>query len=240
MSKTAEPSPSSRRPTSPRRGTRAVTAPETREPVIAATIVVILAVTEGELQVLLVHRSAEPQAGLWALPGGRWSGGESLHDAADRKLVDETGVTNVYLEQLFTVSRLDPQQPSIAVAYFALVEASTVRLRQDEAWPAAWHPVRALPALAFDNNRVIEQAVVRVGAKLDYTNIAYGLLPEQFTLRELQTVYEAILGRPLDRRNFRKRMLSTALIEPAEGQRRGGAHRPAQLYRFTSREPVFL
>jgi 8-oxo-dGTP diphosphatase len=120
------------------------------------------------------------------------------------------------------------------------VEASRVRLREEEAWRPAWHPVEDLPPLAFNNERVIAQAVERVGAKLDYTNIAYGLLPDLFTIRELQTTYEAILRRPLDRRNFRKRMLSTGIIEATDELRRRGAHRPAQLFRFSSHEPVVL
>ncbi len=208
---------------------------------LVATIVVIFAVIEGKLRVLLVHRSSEPEQGKWALPGGRWDGSESLDESAARKLREETGAKGVYLEQLFTTSNLDPSRPAaVAVAYFALVEANRVRLRQEEAWRPAWHCVADLPDLAFHNNRVIEQAVARVRAKLEYTNIAYGLLPEQFTLRELQETYEAIHQRPLDRRNFRKRMLSTGIIEPTGAYRREGAHRPAALYRFTSREPVFL
>ncbi len=211
----------------------------TAAPVVAA-IVAIFAVREGALQVLLVHRSAAPEEDAWALPGGRWDGVESLEAAATRVLGRETGVKNLYLEQLFTTSGLDAAQPSVAVAYFALVEAATVRLRQEESWQPAWFAVNELPPLAFKNNEVIDQAVRRVGAKLDYTNIAYGLLPEQFTLRELQITYEAILGKPLDRRNFRKRMISTGVIEATSDTRREGAHRPATLYRFVSREPVFL
>lgn len=207
---------------------------------VVATIVVILAIIEARLQVLLIHRSAPPEEGKWALPGGRWDGSESLQASAQRKLVEETGASDLYLEQLFTMSGLDHAQPSVAVAYFALVEASQVRLREEAAWPPAWHPVDALPSLAFDNERVIEQAVKRVGAKLDYTNIAYGLLPDLFTIRELQATYEAILRRPLDRRNFRKRMISTGIIEATDELRRRGAHRPAQLFRFASREPVVL
>jgi 8-oxo-dGTP diphosphatase len=209
-----------------------------------ATIVVIFAIVEGRLQVLLVHRDAEPESGAWALPGGRWDGSSlDLDEAAAAKLFEETGARDVYLEQLFTQSGLDASQPSVAIAYFALVDASVVRLRAepDDAWRPAWHAVDELPRLAFANNRVIEQAVERVRAKLDYTNIAYGLLPERFTLRELQATYEAILGgAALDRRNFRKRMLGNAVIEPTEELRREGAHRPARLYRFTTREPVFL
>ena len=208
-----------------------------------ATIVVIFAIIDGRLQVLLVHRDADPDAGTWALPGGRWDGSQSLDAAAAAKLVEETGARDVYLEQLFTQSGLDHTQPSVAIAYFALVDASAVRLRAEpgDAWRPDWRPVGELPRLAFENNRVIEQAVERVRAKLDYTNIAYGLLPERFTLRELQATYEAILGgEHLDRRNFRKRMLGNVMIEPTDEVRREGAHRPARLYRFTTREPVFL
>ena len=208
-----------------------------------ATIVVIFAIIDERLQVLLVHRDADPDAGSWALPGGVWDGSRSLDDAAAAKLVEETGASDVYLEQLFTQSGLDHTQPSVAIAYFALVDASAVRLRAEpgDAWRPAWLPVGELPRLAFANNLVIEQAVERVRAKLDYTNIAYGLLPERFTLRELQSTYEAILGgESLDRRNFRKRMLGNAVIEPTDEVRREGAHRPARLYRFTTREPMFL
>ena len=212
---------------------------EQREPV-TATIVVIFAIIDDALQVLLVHRSAPPEQGLWALPGGRWDGSTTLEEAAAAKLIDETGARDLYLEQLVTASILDAVQAGVAVAYFALVDEQAVRLRTSQEWPPAWHRVDALPPLAFRNNEVIAQAVARVRAKLDYTNIAFGLLPEQFTLRELQSAYEAILGTALDRRNFRKRMLQTEVIEPTGEVRRMGAHRPAQLYRFTSREPVFL
>ena len=210
-----------------------------RSPLVA-TVVVIFAVIGDALQVLLVHRTGAPQRGRWALPGGLWDGSESLDEAAARKLVEEAGARDLYLEQLFTTSGLDPEQPAVAVAYFALVAAASVRLREGEEWPPAWHCVGALPVLAFENNRVIGQAVARVRAKLEYTNIAYGLLPPQFTGRELQTTYEVILGAALDRRNFRKRMLGSGLIEPTGERRHEGAHRPALLYRFVRREPVFL
>ncbi len=205
-----------------------------------ATIVAIFAVAGGRLEVLLVLRTGPPEAGTWALPGGLWGCEESLNESATRKLVEETGARDVYLEQLFTTAGLDSSRPAVAVAYFALVEASSVRLREEEAWRPAWWAVDELPRLAFNNNRLIDQAVDRIRAKLEYTNIAYGLMPPDFTLRELNATYEAIRGEPLDRRNFRKRMISTGLIEPTGQARRLGAHRPAQLYRFTSREPVLL
>ncbi len=213
--------------------------PVAKEPLIAA-VVVIFAIIEDSLQVLLVHRTGEPQRGRWALPGGRWDGSESLDAAAARKLVEETGARDLYLEQLFTTSGLDPKHAALVVAYFALVDAGRVRLRVSDEWPPAWYRVDAMPELAFENNRVIWQAVERVRAKLDYTNIAFGLLPPRFTVRELQTTYEAIAGRSLDRRNFRKRMLTNCVIEPTGERRREGAHRPALLYRFVSHEPVFL
>ena len=128
----------------------------------------------------------------------------------------------------------------IAVTYFALVQHEQVRLRESETWQPAWHNAHTLPALAFDNNRVVEYAIRRLRAKLDYTNVAYSLLPRTFTLSELQQVYEAILDRPLDKRNFRRRMLSLGIIKAAGGTRMEGAHRPAGLYTFTKREPVVV
>ncbi len=207
---------------------------------LVATVVVIFAIIDEALQVLLVHRTGDPERGKWALPGGLWRGDEPLDGTAARKLAEETGAADLYLEQLFTTSGLDVGQPGVAVAYFALVDASAVRLRTGDEWPPEWHRVDDLEPLAFDNNNVIAQALERARAKLDYTNIAFGLLPDEFTIRDLQGTYEAILGRDLDRRNFRKRMLSNGIIESTETRRHEGAHRPALLYRFVSREPVFL
>jgi len=208
---------------------------------LVAVVVVILTVVDDDLRVLLVHRSAEPFRGSWALPGGLLPAGESLDRAAARKLLEETGVQDVYLEQLYTfgeLSRGDGAGRGVAVTYFALVQHEQVRLRESEAWRPAWHSAYQLPPLAFDNNAVVDYAVRRLRSKLDYTNVAYSLLPRQFTLSELQQVYEAILDRELDKRNFRRRMLSLGVIKAAGGTRMEGAHRPAQLYTFTRREPV--
>ena len=260
---------------------------------ITAVVVVILTVIEDDLCVLLIRRSGEPFAEYWALPGGLLPAEESLDRAAARKLLEETGVQDVYLEQLYTFGELSrgvgvttetqraqrssgdrgrgrggkdagaarraargaghltPQPPlhdvergssarGIAVTYFALVQHEQVRLRESETWQPAWHNAHTLPALAFDNNRVVEYAIRRLRAKLDYTNVAYSLLPRTFTLSELQQVYEAILDRPLDKRNFRRRMLSLGIIKAAGGTRMEGAHRPAGLYTFTKREPVVV
>ncbi|MEX2247118.1 MAG: NUDIX domain-containing protein [Dehalococcoidia bacterium] len=217
--------------------------PAAPPPPLVAVVVVILTVVEDDLRVLLIRRSAEPFRDAWALPGGLLADRETLDRAAARKLLDETGVQDVYLEQLYTfgeLSRGPDAQRGVAVAYFALVQYEQTRLREQTEWQPGWHSVYKLPRLAFDNNAVVDYAVRRLRAKLDYTNVAYSLLPRQFTLSELQDVYEAILDRELDKRNFRRRMLSLDIIKAAGGTRMEGAHRPAQLYAFTRREPVTI
>ena len=205
-----------------------------------SVLVVILTVIEADLRVLLIHRSAEPYQGWWALPGGLLLPSESLADAAARKLVEETGVSDVYLEQLFTFDDLDGEAGSAAVAYFALIDSRRVRLRAEAAWEPAWFSTADLPELAFQNAKVVEYAGVRLRNKLEYTNVAYSLMPAAFTLSELQAVYEEIFGRPFDKRNFRRRMLSQNIIRPTGRTVARGAHRPAELYEFTSRQPMVL
>jgi 8-oxo-dGTP diphosphatase len=204
-----------------------------------AVLVVIITVREGRLQVLLVRRSAEPFKDAWSLPGGLLNPGESPDDAAVRKLEDETGVTDVFLEQLYTFSDLDGRG-SIAVAYFALVDVSATHLATRKEWLPAWFPIADLPPLAFENERVIDYALRRLRAKLDYSNVAYSLLPEEFSLSQLQSTYEAILSRRLDKRNFRKRIVSLDIVEPTGRLASEGRHRPAQLYRFRERKPVMF
>jgi 8-oxo-dGTP diphosphatase len=202
-----------------------------------AVLVVILTVMAGRLQVLLIRRSAEPYKDELSLPGGLLNPSETLQEAAVRKLDDETGVTDVFLEQLYTFSDLDGRG-SVAVAYFALVDISAAHLAQRREWPPAWFPIDGLADLAFRNNEVVDYALQRLRAKLDYSNVAYSLLPAEFTLSQLQLTYEAILARRLDKRNFRKRVLSLALVEPTGRVASEGRHRPAQLYRFRERKPV--
>ena len=202
-----------------------------------AVLMVIFAVEDGRLQVLLVQRSAEPFKDDWSLPGGLLALGESLDQAAVRKLDDETGVTDVFLEQLYTFCDLDGRA-TVATVYFALVESHRAHLSRRRLWLPAWHPIDDLPDLAFDNARVIDYALRRLRAKLDYSNVAYSVLPAEFTLSQLQLTHEAILARPLDKRNFRKRMLSLGIIEPTGGTASEGRHRPAKLYAFRERKPV--
>jgi 8-oxo-dGTP diphosphatase len=202
-----------------------------------AVLVVIFTVKDGELQVLLIKRSAEPFKDCWSLPGGRIIEGDSLRDIAVRRLETETGLKDVFLEQLYTFSDLD-EQGSIVVAYWALVDPASATLSERQEWPAAWYPVAGLPELAFHNDRVIEYAVARLRNKLAYSNVTYSLLPEEFTLSQLQQAYEAILSRELDKRNFRKRITSLGILEPTGRKASVGRHRPAQLYRFRERRPV--
>jgi 8-oxo-dGTP diphosphatase len=202
-----------------------------------AVLVVILTVSGGRLQVLLVRRSAEPFKDSWSLPGGLLNAGESLEEAAVRKLEDETGVTDVFLEQLYTFSDLDGQG-SVAVAYFALVDLGATHLARRKEWLPAWFSIEDMPPLAFENEGVIDYALRRLRAKLDYSNVAYSLLPAEFSLSQLQSTYEAILSRTLDKRNFRKRILSLDIVEPTGRQASEGRHRPAQLYRFRERKQV--
>jgi 8-oxo-dGTP diphosphatase len=212
-------------------------APSSPPPAVA---VVIFVVREGALRVLLVHRTAEPDADRWALPGGYLLDDESLDAAASRVLVRETGVADVYLEQLYTFDTPPSAMgtSSLMVSYFALVDAKRARLEPRETWQPAWFPVADLPAMAFQNDAVIDYALRRLRAKLEYSNVVYSLMPEEFTLTDMQRVYEVILGEPLDKRNFRRRILSLGIVQPTAHRARGGAHRPAQLYTFVNRSPT--
>ncbi|MEE9277607.1 MAG: NUDIX hydrolase, partial [Dehalococcoidia bacterium] len=149
---------------------------------------------------------------------------------------------DVFLEQLYTFGDLDQAAPSgaVAVVYFALVSPERVRLAQRSAWQPDWFAMSELPLLAFHNERVLDTARARLLNKLEYTNAAYSLLPEFFTLTQLQDVYESILGRRLDKRNFRRRMLAADLLVETNRTVTAGRHRPARLYRFASRKPVEL
>lgn len=205
----------------------------------AAVVLVIFGVVRGQLSVLLIERAAEPCAGAWALPGGLLREGESLDQAAARKLADETGVSDVFLEQLFT---FDSQggRANVVVTYFALVDVARTRLRSDLEWRPAWHPVRRLGPLAFGNERITGYAEERLRNKLEYTNVVYSLLPARFTLTEMQRVYEAILGEVIDKRNFRRRVVGLGIVRETGETEKQGAHRPAMLYEFTRREPMVL
>lgn len=190
---------------------------------------------DDSLKVLLIERGLQPFKGRWALPGGFLEMGESLDEAARRELAEETGVTNVFLEQLYTFSHpdRDPRDRVVSVGYFALVRLSDHRPQAaTDARDARWFDVKELPSLAFDHAEIFRVAKKRLQAKLRYQPIGFELLPRKFTLRQLQRLYEIVLERELDKRNFRKKILSMNILQELEEIESGVAHRAARLYRF--------
>lgn len=198
------------------------------------TDVVIFTIRQERLNVLLVKRALPPFQGEWALPGGFVKLDESLEAAAARELQEETGVSGVYLEQLYSFGEphRDPRERVISVAYYALIPSDRIILQAaSDAEGVSWFPMDQLPQLAFDHPAILEMAHRRLVAKLDYSTIAFQFMAAEFTLTELQRVYEVILREPVDKRNFRKRILALGLIEPTGSEKREGPHRPAKLYR---------
>jgi 8-oxo-dGTP diphosphatase len=214
-----------------------------------AVDVVLLAPAEGNLHTLLVQRSEHPFKGQWALPGGFIHLNEGLDAAAARVLREKTGLKGIFLEQLYTFGepKRDPRTRILSVAYIALVDRD--RLAASKAEEAVnrlvvpWEdeiggPVEALDAqgrplpLAFDHAEILGLAVKRLRGKLDYSPVAFQLLPESFTLFDLQKVHETVLGRKLNKDSFRRRMLATGLLEPTGEQQDDVGHRPAALYRY--------
>ena len=200
--------------------------------------VVVFALDADDLQVMLIQRGLPPFAGRWALPGGFVRGEETLDAAAQRELQEESGLKGIFLEQLYTFGdvRRDPRERVVTVAYYALVNLAGHDVRAStDARQAAWFPVGEVPDLAFDHRRIIDAALERLRGKLRYQPIGFELLPEQFTLRQLQHLYEIVLGRPLDKRNFRKKVLSMGILKDTREIETDVAHRAAPLYRFDER-----
>ncbi len=196
---------------------------------------VVFGLDEGDLKVLLIQRGLEPFKGRWALPGGFVRVDEILDAAARRELQEETGLRNVFLEQLYTFGALDrdPRERVVSVAYYALVKLSEHDARAaTDAANAHWFQVSKVPSLAFDHREILALAITRLKGKVRYQPIGFELLPPKFTLTQLQHLYEAILGTDLDKRNFRKKVLSFDLLIPLKETQMQGRHRPAQLFRF--------
>jgi 8-oxo-dGTP diphosphatase len=196
--------------------------------------VVIFTLRADELQVLLVQRKNPPFEGRWAIPGGFVEQDESLEVAARRELAEETGVRDVYLEQLYTFGDpcRDPRGRVITVAYLALVPWPLTVQAGSDAGDARWWSVYGLPSrLAFDHDKILSYALQRLRYKLEYTAAGFQLLPPAFTLTEIQKAYEIVLGEPLDKRNFRRRILEAGILEET-GLASQGRGRPARLYRF--------
>ncbi|MGA9672987.1 MAG: NUDIX domain-containing protein [Terracidiphilus sp.] len=196
--------------------------------------IVVFTVSEQKLKVLLIQRGIPPFKGQYALPGGFVLANETLDAAAFRELSEETGTENIYLEQLYTFGdpKRDPRGRVVTVAYYALVPTGkSPLLAGTDAASAGLFPVEALPTLAFDHGKIIEYAVNRLRNKLEYTSVGFELLPKKFTLTTLQMLHEAILGRSLDKRNFRRKILSTGLLTASKEMEITG-RKPARLYAF--------
>lgn len=203
----------------------------------------VFTVDRDDLKIILVKRGIEPFKNMWALPGGFVGIGETLEAAAKRELYQETGVEDVYLEQLYTFGdpKRDPRTRVITVSYFALIPSENIKLHPTtDVSDAKWFSIKKLPKLAFDHEKILRYGVERLRSKVGYSNVVFGLLPKKFRLSELQKVYEVILGQNLDKRNFRKRMLSLGLLKSTGKKEVEGAHRPAMLYEFKSREVVLF
>ena len=192
---------------------------------------VVFGFDEGELKVALIQRDLEPFKGKWALPGGFVHLDETIEQAARRELAEETGLKDVYLEQLFTFGDLkrDPRERVVSVAHYALVALGRHTLAAStDAASAAWFCVSELPSLAFDHDRILSAAVQRLRGKVRYQPIGFELLSPKFTLSQLQHLYEAILERPLDKRNFRKKILCMDVLVETDEIEQDVAHRAAR------------
>lgn len=194
---------------------------------------------QNSLKVMLIQRNLPPFQGGWALPGGFVHLDESLEAAALRELREETGIDQVFLEQLYTFGNVnrDPRERIVTVAYYALVNLEEYTLKATtDASDANWFPVTALPPLAFDHEQILAIALTRLKGKLRYEPIGFELLPQKFTLLQLQKLYETVLGQALDKRNFRKKILSMDLLRELNEVQQGVPHRAAKLYAFDAQK----
>ena len=194
---------------------------------------------EEVLQVMLIERDVEPYAGVWAIPGGFVKSGETLMEAATRELEEETGITGVFLEHLYTFGDpdRDPRGWVVSVAYYALVSPDKHYIHATaDARQAQWFPVTAVPQLAFDHAEILATALQRIRGKLTYAPIGFELLPQRFTIKQLQKLYEIVLDRKLDNRNFRKRIFGMDVLRELGEMQKGVPHRAARLYKFDERK----
>ncbi|MDQ3366495.1 MAG: NUDIX hydrolase [Myxococcota bacterium] len=200
---------------------------------------VVFGLDETDLKVLLIQRRLQPFQHAWALPGGFVHLDETLDVAARRELQEEAGVTDVYLEQLYTFGALarDPRERVVTVAYYALAKLSDHRIRAaTDAMGVGWFALDDLPKLAFDHAEIVAMAQDRLRGKVRYAPVGFELLPPRFSLTQLQRLYEIILGSELDKRNFRKKILSMDLLVETDEVEQGVRHRAARLYRFDRRK----
>ena len=196
---------------------------------------VVFGLDEEDLKVLLIQRDLPPFAGKWALPGGFVDVNETLDNAARRELREETCIDVTYLEQLYTFGAVnrDPRDRVVSVAYYALVKLSDYRVQAaTDVRNVGWYSIGKTPKLAFDHATILQLSHERLQEKVRYQPLGFELLPSKFTLRQLQHLYETILGRPLDKRNFRRKILGLDVLRKLDDYQSNVAHRAARLYRF--------
>ena len=194
---------------------------------------------DGKLELLLIKRKAKPFAGTYALPGGYGSQGQTTQQAMDTILARKAGLNLKqleYLEQLYTFDMIgrDPRGHAVSVTYFGILKNAKPKVSSTTESPQ-FFDIQSLPALAFDHKTIINYAITRLQAKLSYTNIAVAFMPTHFSLPQLQSLYESILDRKLDKRNFRKQIKAQDLVKETDELLREGRHRPARLYQFTNK-----
>ena len=190
---------------------------------------------QQELKVMLIQRNIPPFQGQWAIPGGFVRIDETLEAAALRELQEETGIHHIFLEQLYTFGDLgrDPRDRTVTVAYFALINLVEQKIQAStDARAAEWFAISNIPQLAFDHNQILQVAIARLRSKIRYEPIGFELLPQNFSLSQLQRLYETVLDRPLDKRNFRKKILGMDLLIDTGKVEHNVAHRAAKLYKF--------
>jgi 8-oxo-dGTP diphosphatase len=194
--------------------------------------ITLFTIKDKQLHVLLIKRKLEPFKDSWALPGGFVRMNESVEDAAKRELMEETGVSNVYLEQLYTFGEVerDPRGRVITISYMALMNSQHTLLKAStDASEVMWCPIKKIPSLAFDHKNILEYALQRLKWKFEYTTVAFSLLPKKFRVSEVQILYEIIFARKFDKRNFVKKLLSLNILKE-EGLNKELAFRPPMMY----------
>lgn len=195
---------------------------------------VVFTVAEGMLKILLIQRKNEPFSGKYALPGGFVEENEELEDAVGRELQEETGVKDIFLKQLGAYGKADrdPRGRVLSIAFLALISPDQELRAESDASDAKWFSIDNLPELAFDHEKIIEDALQHLKYEIQTTNIACQILPSEFTLSQLQRLYENVLGHELDKRNFRKRINELDILADTGRTMMEGAHRPARLFKF--------
>ncbi len=199
---------------------------------------VVFGYEAGVISILLIKRKFEPFKGKWAIPGGFVLNTESLEEAVERELKEETGVKINYLEQLYTFGKpiRDPRGRVVSIAYFGLVRPNAFKIHAStDAEEVEWFKIDDLPKLSFDHKEILELAISRLQSKITYEPIGFELLEEKFPFSDLEKLYITLIGRPIDRRNFRKKILKLNILDELEDKVSKGSGRPANLFKFNKK-----